>query len=181
MHKRMLELSARLAALPDANSAPAMQALLHRAQANDAYWHGLFGGLYLPHLRRAIWNNLLASWRRLDWSRLARWPTIRIRATSISTAMSTSVRARRGTRTLVVRDDGNAALVELSSLPLAHNFGDTLHAYAARPTTASSISRRAGARPGRRHRLGARPRRLPPRDPCPSDAEPDSVRAELRR
>jgi hypothetical protein len=28
-----------------------------------------------------------------------------------------------------VRDDGNAALVELSSLPLAHNFGDTLRAY----------------------------------------------------
>ena len=29
-----------------------------------------------------------------------------------------------------MRDDGNAALVELSSLPLAHNFGDTLRAYA---------------------------------------------------
>jgi hypothetical protein len=29
-----------------------------RAQCNDAYWHGVFGGLYLPHLREAIWKNL---------------------------------------------------------------------------------------------------------------------------
>src|SRR6267154_2275186 len=29
-----------------------------RAQCNDAYWHGVFGGLYLPHLRAAIWRNL---------------------------------------------------------------------------------------------------------------------------
>jgi len=25
--------------------------LLLRAQCNDAYWHGIFGGLYAPHLR----------------------------------------------------------------------------------------------------------------------------------
>jgi hypothetical protein len=36
---------------------------LYRAQANDAYWHGLFGGLYLPHLRREVWRNLWR-WRR---------------------------------------------------------------------------------------------------------------------
>src|SRR5438094_775767 len=28
------------------------------AQLYDAYWHGVFGGLYLPHLRAAIWRNL---------------------------------------------------------------------------------------------------------------------------
>jgi len=29
-----------------------------RAQCNDPYWHGVFGGLYLRHLRKAIWENL---------------------------------------------------------------------------------------------------------------------------
>jgi alpha-amylase/alpha-mannosidase (GH57 family) len=29
-----------------------------RAQCNDAYWHGVFGGLYLRHLRQAVWGNL---------------------------------------------------------------------------------------------------------------------------
>ena len=32
---------------------------LWRAQANDAYWHGVFGGCYLPHLRRAVKSALL--------------------------------------------------------------------------------------------------------------------------
>lgn len=32
---------------------------LYRAQCNCAYWHGVFGGLYLPHLRHAIYANLL--------------------------------------------------------------------------------------------------------------------------
>ncbi len=40
--------------------------LLHRAQANDAYWHGLFGGLYLPHLRRGVWRHLLLLEAGLD-------------------------------------------------------------------------------------------------------------------
>lgn len=32
---------------------------LYRGQCNCAYWHGVFGGLYLPHLRDAIYRNLL--------------------------------------------------------------------------------------------------------------------------
>ena len=66
LHKRMLGLSARLDALPGARDDAALRTLLYRAQANDAYWHGLFGGLYLPHLRRAVWQNLLALEAALD-------------------------------------------------------------------------------------------------------------------
>jgi 4-alpha-glucanotransferase len=28
-------------------------------QANDAYWHGVFGGLYAPHLRTTVWRSLI--------------------------------------------------------------------------------------------------------------------------
>ena len=38
---------------------------LWRGQANDAYWHGVFGGCYLPHLRRAIKSSLLQAERLL--------------------------------------------------------------------------------------------------------------------
>ena len=31
---------------------------LGAAQCNDAYWHGVFGGLYLRHLRDAVWQKL---------------------------------------------------------------------------------------------------------------------------
>src|SRR5262249_40533162 len=33
---------------------------------NDAYWHGVFGGCYLPHLRRAIKQALLEAERGVD-------------------------------------------------------------------------------------------------------------------
>ncbi|MGA8872028.1 MAG: alpha-amylase/4-alpha-glucanotransferase domain-containing protein, partial [Candidatus Acidiferrales bacterium] len=32
--------------------------LLLRGQCNDPYWHGIFGGLYSPHLRTAVWRSL---------------------------------------------------------------------------------------------------------------------------
>ena len=55
MHKKMQALSALCRRCGD--PATARQAI-GRAQCNDAYWHGVFGGLYLPHLREAIWRNL---------------------------------------------------------------------------------------------------------------------------
>ncbi|MCJ7797539.1 MAG: DUF1925 domain-containing protein, partial [Thermoleophilia bacterium] len=36
-----------------------------RAQCNDPYWHGVFGGLYLPHLRQAAYADLLTAERLL--------------------------------------------------------------------------------------------------------------------
>jgi alpha-amylase len=66
MHKKMLHVSARVASIPSRrssseHSAQVLQArdLLLRGQSNDAYWHGVFGGLYAPHLRREIWHNLI--------------------------------------------------------------------------------------------------------------------------
>jgi len=53
-HKRVQELSGRLAEAEAARGeeAPAIRRELWRAEANDSYWHGVFGGCYLPHLRR---------------------------------------------------------------------------------------------------------------------------------
>ena len=66
MHKRMLQLSARFNALPEKRKTVSLRRELYDAQANDAYWHGLFGGLYLPHLRRAVYRAMVALERELD-------------------------------------------------------------------------------------------------------------------
>ena len=34
---------------------------LYQGQCNCSYWHGAFGGIYLPHLRNAVYQNLLAA------------------------------------------------------------------------------------------------------------------------
>jgi len=66
LHKKMLRASTRLAAVPPRrtetrSSQEVSQArdLLLRAQCNDAYWHGVFGGIYAPHLRTELWRNLI--------------------------------------------------------------------------------------------------------------------------
>ena len=55
MHKKMQALSTLCRRRGDP---PEARRAIGRAQCNDAYWHGVFGGLYLPHLREAIWRNL---------------------------------------------------------------------------------------------------------------------------
>ncbi|MEO8227985.1 MAG: alpha-amylase/4-alpha-glucanotransferase domain-containing protein, partial [Gemmatimonadota bacterium] len=62
MHKKMQALSAMARAAGDP---PSARRAIGRAQCNDAYWHGVFGGLYLPHLREAIWANLAVAEREL--------------------------------------------------------------------------------------------------------------------
>jgi len=42
------------------------QAHVFAAQCNDAYWHGVFGGLYAPHLRSALLRNLIEAEALLD-------------------------------------------------------------------------------------------------------------------
>ena len=125
MHKRMLGASRRLATLPPEQRSAELQEYLHRAQANDAYWHGLFGGLYLPHLRRAIWNNLLKLEAALE--QLAPWP--RQQQGDLDHDGHVETALRNPFIHAYVRDDGHASLVEFSSLAVAHNFGDTLRAY----------------------------------------------------
>jgi len=73
LHKKMLRVSSRVAAVPPRRSSPEHTAQvletrdhLFRGQGNDAYWHGVFGGLYAPHLRTEIWRNLVRAETLVD-------------------------------------------------------------------------------------------------------------------
>ncbi|MDR2642186.1 MAG: DUF1926 domain-containing protein [Planctomycetaceae bacterium] len=39
---------------------------LYRSQCNCGYWHGAFGGIYLPHLRNAVYSELIKSDNLID-------------------------------------------------------------------------------------------------------------------
>ncbi len=76
MYARMQMVSQRLAAAVAEDQAthdgsqgePYHDALteLYRGQCNCSYWHGAFGGVYLPHLRHAIYNHLIAADNLVD-------------------------------------------------------------------------------------------------------------------
>jgi len=120
MHKRMQQLSARLADL-GAESTARMRELLHLAQANDAYWHGLFGGIYLPHLRRAIWNALVELEALLDKAGPRGAAVLDLDFDGCDEFFLANEVLQA-----VIRDDGLGAIHELDAYRLRHNFGDTL-------------------------------------------------------
>lgn len=74
-HKKMLLVSERLDAwqhtLPAAggqDSAELARRELYKGQCNCAYWHGLFGGIYLNFLRHAVYEHLISAEKIIDAS-----------------------------------------------------------------------------------------------------------------
>ncbi len=76
MHKKMLLVSDRIAEAESPQKekrSKAKQLVLSKAkdelwkgQCNCPYWHGVFGGLYLPHLRSAIYEHLIQAEKVVD-------------------------------------------------------------------------------------------------------------------
>ncbi len=64
MHKKMILISKELRS--KGSGIEEAKIYLFKGQCNDAYWHGIFGGLYLPHLRRAVYENLIKAENYLD-------------------------------------------------------------------------------------------------------------------
>ena len=61
LHKQMLRTSNKVDAMPDGAARLAAEDHLHRGQSNDCYWHGLFGGIYISHMRLATYEHLIAA------------------------------------------------------------------------------------------------------------------------
>ena len=87
MYCRMREISTRLDALAQSPAARDHADLLaearqelYRGQCNCPYWHGAFGGLYLPHLRNAIYHHLIAADNALEQveGRAGRWVQVSV-------------------------------------------------------------------------------------------------------
>jgi 4-alpha-glucanotransferase len=60
MHKKMLSLTRKAGDRKDVKNE------IFMGQANDSYWHGVFGGLYLPHLRASVYKHLIEAEKLLD-------------------------------------------------------------------------------------------------------------------
>lgn len=88
MYARMMGISQRIATAmaSDAISDDSRELLtdatthLYRAQCNCSYWHGAFGGLYLPHLRNAVYQELISADNLLEEAagRTDRWVDVTV-------------------------------------------------------------------------------------------------------
>jgi hypothetical protein len=61
LHKQMLRTSDLVETMPRGSARDTARDHLYAGQSNDPYWHGLFGGIYLPDLRVAALRHLIAA------------------------------------------------------------------------------------------------------------------------
>lgn len=59
MHKKMLYVSEKINLADKSCQLNDARRHLYMGQCNCAYWHGVFGGLYLNHLRSSVYSNLI--------------------------------------------------------------------------------------------------------------------------
>ncbi len=61
MHKRSMSISAKVHAMPPGPKAEVAKSHLWASQCNCGYWHGVFGGVYLFHIRAANYANMITA------------------------------------------------------------------------------------------------------------------------
>ena len=61
LHKQMLRTSDAVDAMAPGPARERALDHLYQGQSNDCYWHGLFGGIYIGHMRLATYEHLIAA------------------------------------------------------------------------------------------------------------------------
>jgi alpha-amylase/alpha-mannosidase (GH57 family) len=115
LHQRMLMVSREVGRAANEEA----RRELYKGECNDPLWHGVFGGLYLPHLREASYEHLLKAetlaapelgWTAEDFDLDGRDEWVR----------------RDRTFGLIVKPSAGGALLEIDHYPLARNLADVL-------------------------------------------------------
>jgi len=130
MHKKMYQVSRWVALAENAGVGDITQARrdLYAAQCNCPYWHGSFGGIYLPHLRRAIYEHLLRAERAV----ITRLPADARPACEIvdhDYDGRDEIWLRDGEVSIGIDPARGGGVFALEHLGAAHNFLDTLGRY----------------------------------------------------
>ncbi len=129
MHKKMLNISNRLAQYESNHPAKSkslspIKESLYSGQCNCPYWHGVFGGLYLPHIRQAVYSNLLEAEQKLN--QLEKSVGLKVREFDFDSDGSNEILASNEHYSSVFKPSRGGTLVELSLLEDKFSLTDTL-------------------------------------------------------
>ncbi len=125
-HKLMLEVSRRWQDASHQGTVRAENALLlaeaHEhlmaGQCNDAYWHGVFGGLYAPHLRSALLRHLIQAEVLLDKIQgTSRNPGISVRAKDLDVDGEEEILVEHPAFAMIVRPTDGGTVSSLRFKP----------------------------------------------------------------
>ena len=128
MYARMLQVSRRIQQASNVDAATLAQARqeLYRAQCNCPWWHGTFGGIYLPHLRNAVYEHLIAAENLLLAAapRQANW--IEGETADLNLDGTPEVCLQNGRLAAYFHPAGGGCLYELDLRDIRHNLLATL-------------------------------------------------------
>jgi hypothetical protein len=126
MQARMIEVSDHVAAAA-ANPAVDKAVLeLYRGQCNCPYWHGTFGGLYLPHLRHAIYKHLITADNACLPDDIAQGERVDIEVHDFNLDGRRELRFSTGFMAAYFAPHLGGMLYELDIRPVKHNLLSTL-------------------------------------------------------
>lgn len=115
LHKKMLFVSGRVREQGDREA----RREVYKGQCNDPYWHGVFGGLYLPHLREDAYSHLLRAESRLP--QMSGWKEL-----DMDLDGAAEIVRQRGSFGLVIKPSLGGNIIELDYYPLSRNLCDVL-------------------------------------------------------
>ncbi len=104
---------------------------LYRGQCNCGYWHGAFGGTYLPHLRNAIYQHLIAADNLLDQRENRAWqsdqqPWVELDADDFNLDGRSEARLANNRLMALVAPVEGGQIYELDVKAICHNLQATL-------------------------------------------------------
>lgn len=134
MYSRMLQVSEKLQELSQGSAAQNHHDLisqarteLYRAQCNCSYWHGAFGGLYLPHLRNAVYRHLIAADTLLEQAAEHTGQWVQIDAADYNLDARKEIRLASDRVVAFVAPSRGGHLYELDIRSIKHNLLATLN------------------------------------------------------
>jgi hypothetical protein len=123
MHKKMMRVARRVHSVNGKrNVPPEILDHLWAGQCNDPYWHGVFGGLYLPNLRFPVYQSLLKAERALD--KIDNLPLVRVEETDFDCDGAGEILVESDIMNLYFKPSLGGSLVELDYKPAAFNLLD---------------------------------------------------------
>jgi 4-alpha-glucanotransferase len=123
MHKRMINLSRQVNQKFTYSENKELFEPLFKAQCNCAYWHGLFGGFYLPHLRNAVYQNLIETEKILDKTKSCQ---LEIEEEDFDFDSKEEILLKNKDLIVVISPARGGTIEEISSKPFSFNFVNTL-------------------------------------------------------
>lgn len=135
MHKKMLQVSEKVHRILKNQPSPGKEveqspppALLSlwKGQVNCAYWHGLFGGLYLNYLRHGVYQNLITAERLAEVIEKGGEKYLTCEVTDFDKDLSPEILVASQDLAAILKPNYGGSLIELDYRPKKFNLTNVL-------------------------------------------------------